>query len=90
MSSTAPHSFLKDLERLEQLAYAPVIGPEGLARTLGKMYQAVATADFSSYDILAVRKAAPASTKVLSPAASCAVTCRRLVLSSADHLFSQV
>jgi len=59
VSSTAPHSFLKDLERLEQLAYAPVIGPEGLARTLGKMYQAVATADFSSYDILAVRKAAP-------------------------------
>lgn len=59
MASNASHTFVKDLERLEGMAYAPVVSAEGLARTLGKMYQTVATAKFSDHDILAVRMAAP-------------------------------
>ncbi|NOT70078.1 MAG: hypothetical protein HOP09_01985 [Hyphomicrobium sp.] len=59
MASTASHTFVRDLERLELLAYAPVVGPEALARNLGKMYETVATAKFSDHDILAVRMAAP-------------------------------
>lgn len=57
--SEQTQEFLKDLERLEVLAYAPIIGPEGLARNLAKMYETVATAHFSGHDLAAIRKAAP-------------------------------
>ena len=47
-------AFLKDLERLETLAYAPVVGHEALVRNLGKIYETVATADFSKHDLAAI------------------------------------
>jgi hypothetical protein len=55
----ASQSFLQDLERLEALAYAPAISAQGLARTLGQMYQTISEANFSNYDLNAIRKSAP-------------------------------
>jgi hypothetical protein len=55
----ASQSFEHDLERLEALAYAPAISAAGLARTLGQMYLTVVEANFSNYDLNAIRKAAP-------------------------------
>ena len=52
-------SLFQDLERLEALAFAPVVNAEKLAASLQKIYQAAATANFSNYDIAAVRKSAP-------------------------------
>lgn len=59
MAPVVSQQFIKDLERLEQLAYAPVIGPEGLARNLAKIYETVATAHFSKHDLNAIRSVAP-------------------------------
>lgn len=50
---------MKDLERLEALAYAPVASTPALSRYLSKIYETVATANFSDHDILAIRHAAP-------------------------------
>lgn len=58
-SQVPSQAFLKDLERLETLAYAPVVSHEALVRNLGKIYETVATADFSKHDLTAINKAAP-------------------------------
>nr|HPG89967.1 YiiX/YebB-like N1pC/P60 family cysteine hydrolase [Hyphomicrobium sp.] len=58
-SQVQSQAFIKDLERLERLAYAPVISHDGLVRNLGKIYQTVATANFSDHDLAAIQKAAP-------------------------------
>ena len=50
----------QEMERLEALAYMPVADSYQLAGNLGRIYRAAATANFSDYDIAAVRTAAPA------------------------------
>jgi Permuted papain-like amidase enzyme, YaeF/YiiX, C92 family len=55
----AYQSFAQELERLEALAYAPAVSAQGLASTLGKMYQTIVEANFANYDLNAIRKAAP-------------------------------
>jgi Permuted papain-like amidase enzyme, YaeF/YiiX, C92 family len=57
--AVAYHSFAQELERLEALAYAPAVSAQGLASTLGKMYQTIIEANFANYDLNAIRKAAP-------------------------------
>ena len=59
MTEAASQSFMRELERLESLAYAPATSAPTLARHLAKIYATVATASFSNYDILAIRMAAP-------------------------------
>lgn len=59
MLSQASHDFMRDLDRLEALAYAPAMSPPSLLRNLAKIYETVVTASFSDHDVSAVRKAAP-------------------------------
>jgi Permuted papain-like amidase enzyme, YaeF/YiiX, C92 family len=57
--AVASQSFVQELERLEALAFAPAVSAQGLAGTLGKMYQTIVEANFANYDLNAIRKAAP-------------------------------
>lgn len=59
MSSPQSPNFMKDLERLETLAYAPAVSPSALARHLAKIYETVVTANFSDHDLQAIHQAAP-------------------------------
>jgi hypothetical protein len=52
-------SFLKDLEQIEVLAWAPAHSPALLARSLGHIYERAAQAEFSDYDVREIRKVAP-------------------------------
>lgn len=59
MSSSASDNFMRDLERLEGLASAPVVSAAALARNLAKIYETVVTANFSDHDLQAIHQAAP-------------------------------
>lgn len=55
----ATASFLDDLAQIEALAANPGATPADLVATLGKIYAAVAAADFRKYDLASLRPAAP-------------------------------
>jgi len=55
----ASGNFLKDLEQIERLAVAPAMGATLLARNLNYIYERLARARFSDYDLRAVAEAAP-------------------------------
>jgi hypothetical protein len=59
VSASGSDTIMREVGRLEALAYAPAVHASGLARNLAKIYQTIATANFSDYDILAIRMAAP-------------------------------
>lgn len=55
----ASQSFARDLELIENLAVRPASTPDALARTLEEIYSRAANAEFSHYDVAALRQVAP-------------------------------
>lgn len=59
MPTTVPsRSFYDDLEQIEALAVAPVLGADALAKNLGIIYDRAANAEFAEYDVAAIAKSA--------------------------------
>ncbi len=59
LQSNTPLSIQADLATLEALAQTPALSASELVKALQAIYQKVATADFSDYDVRAVAKSAP-------------------------------
>lgn len=58
-SAAATRDFYKDLEDIETLTAAPVLDATALARNLAAIYDRCVNAEFGSYDVAAIAKAAP-------------------------------
>ncbi len=60
LQSNTPLSIEADLATLEALAQTPALSASELVKALQAIYQNVANADFSDYDVKAIAQSAPA------------------------------